>query len=106
VLRAPVCPDSINAIQGALGAVCEAVDKVVSSRSNEGQPTEPTELPVHRAFVAIRPPGHHCGEDTPSGFCFVNNVAVAAAHGMAACIIRHNRLNIRQLICSMVSIAS
>jgi histone deacetylase HOS3 len=35
-----------------------------------------------RAFVAIRPPGHHCGEDTPSGFCFVNNVAVGAAHGM------------------------
>jgi histone deacetylase HOS3 len=36
---------------------------------------------VSPAFVAIRPPGHHCGEDTPSGFCFVNNVAVAAAHG-------------------------
>jgi histone deacetylase HOS3 len=35
-------------------------------------------------FAAIRPPGHHCGEDTPSGFCFVNNVAIAAAHGALA----------------------
>jgi histone deacetylase HOS3 len=34
-----------------------------------------------RAFCAVRPPGHHCGEDTPSGFCFVNNVAIGAAHG-------------------------
>jgi histone deacetylase HOS3 len=35
---------------------------------------------MKRAFVAIRPPGHHCGDDSPSGFCFVNNVVVAAAH--------------------------
>jgi len=35
------------------------------------------------AFAAIRPPGHHCGEDTPSGFCFVNNVAIGAAYGEA-----------------------
>lgn len=81
-----VCTDSINAIQGAIGAVCEAVDKVVSSVGNEAQASSLTELPVHRAFVAIRPPGHHCGEDTPSGFCFVNNVAIAAAHGDIACI--------------------
>ncbi|KAL7410441.1 histone deacetylase domain-containing protein, partial [Mrakia frigida] len=32
------------------------------------------------AFCAIRPPGHHCGEDDPMGFCFVNNVLVGAAH--------------------------
>jgi len=58
----------MNAIEGALGTVCEAVDKIISNS-------------IVRSFVAIRPPGHHCGEDTPSGFCFVNNVAVAAAHG-------------------------
>ena len=70
-----VCPGSITAIQGAVGTVCEAVDKViVSSRS-------PVDARIHRAFVAIRPPGHHCGEDTPSGFCFLNNVAIGAAHG-------------------------
>ena len=49
------------------------------SRSSLEQGTTVEE--TANAFVAIRPPGHHCGEDTPSGFCFVNNVVVAAAHG-------------------------
>ncbi|WWC92245.1 uncharacterized protein L201_007199 [Kwoniella dendrophila CBS 6074] len=34
----------------------------------------------NKAFCAIRPPGHHCGEDLPSGFCYVNNVVVGAMH--------------------------
>ncbi|KAH9924694.1 Arginase/deacetylase [Epithele typhae] len=66
-----LCPGSLDAIQGALGTMCEAVDSVVGLPS----PDTPSQ-----AFVAVRPPGHHCGEDTPSGFCFVNNVAVGAAH--------------------------
>ncbi|PCH39800.1 Arginase/deacetylase [Wolfiporia cocos MD-104 SS10] len=74
-----LCPESLDAIQGALGTVCEAVDVVMNStRSRTPQIESKTE--ASRAFVAIRPPGHHCGEDTPSGFCFVNNVCVAAAH--------------------------
>ncbi|KAF9451837.1 Arginase/deacetylase [Macrolepiota fuliginosa MF-IS2] len=64
-----LCPESTDAIQGALGTVCETVDRIMDQKD-----------PITRAFVAIRPPGHHCGEDSPSGFCFVNNVAVAAAH--------------------------
>lgn len=78
-----VCPASIDAIQSAIGAVCEAVDAIIMAtrgpQSRSGGPDDPCE----RAFVAIRPPGHHCGEDTPSGFCFINNVAVGAAHGMS-----------------------
>lgn len=82
-----VCPESIDAIQGAIGTVCEAVDKVIMSSRNTPEAIEaaqtnaPEGEAMNRAFVAIRPPGHHCGEDTPSGFCFVNNVAVGAAHG-------------------------
>ncbi|KAI0754836.1 Arginase/deacetylase [Daedaleopsis nitida] len=72
-------PGSLEAIQGAIGTVCEAVDAVVEGSRDPSISPVPTERPK-RAFVAIRPPGHHCGEDTPSGFCFVNNVAVAAAH--------------------------
>lgn len=68
-----LCPGSEGAIFGALGAVTEGVDRVVEgSRSGKG---------YDRAFVAIRPPGHHCTESAPMGFCFVNNAAVAAAHG-------------------------
>ncbi|KAJ7133431.1 histone deacetylase domain-containing protein [Mycena epipterygia] len=77
-----LCPESIAAIQGAIGTVCEAVDAVAGSSRPvfSNQPAETPAHPVNRAFVAIRPPGHHCGEDTPSGFCFVNNVAIGAAH--------------------------
>lgn len=30
-------------------------------------------------FCLIRPPGHHCSSQTPSGFCLINNVAVGSA---------------------------
>ncbi|GAA5922109.1 histone deacetylase [Sporobolomyces koalae] len=63
-----LCPESGRAILGALGAVCEGVDLVMTSQQHD------------RGFVVVRPPGHHCGEATPQGFCWVNNVAVAAAH--------------------------
>ncbi|KAK4949627.1 hypothetical protein LTR28_007198, partial [Elasticomyces elasticus] len=62
-----LCQESLDAFQGALGAVCDGVDAVFS---NETAPE------LSRAFVAIRPPGHHCSADYPSGFCWLNNVHV------------------------------
>ncbi|KAF8527331.1 histone deacetylase domain-containing protein [Gautieria morchelliformis] len=77
-----LCGESLDAIQGAIGTVCEAVDAVFEASLSPSSETlkHPPSKRSTRAFVAIRPPGHHCGEDTPSGFCFVNNVAIAAAH--------------------------
>jgi acetoin utilization deacetylase AcuC-like enzyme len=34
------------------------------------------------AFCAVRPPGHHAGRARAMGFCFFNNLAVAAKHGL------------------------
>lgn len=38
------------------------------------------EAPGRRAFAAVRPPGHHAEQGTAMGFCFFNNVAVAAEY--------------------------
>ncbi|VUC23582.1 unnamed protein product [Clonostachys rosea] len=63
-----LCSESLNAFEGALGAVCEGIDTVF------------TENGPRRAFVGVRPPGHHCSASHPSGFCWVNNVHVGIMH--------------------------
>ncbi|RWQ94262.1 hypothetical protein C8Q69DRAFT_405118 [Paecilomyces variotii] len=63
-----LCSDSLDAFQGALGGVCEGVDAVFGPSSTK------------RAFVCIRPPGHHCSSGHPSGFCWINNVHVSISH--------------------------
>lgn len=51
----------------AAGAALEAVDQVLQRKCSN-------------AFALIRPPGHHASRDTASGFCFLNNVVVAARY--------------------------
>ncbi|PVI05530.1 Arginase/deacetylase [Periconia macrospinosa] len=70
-----LCAESLNAIQGALGGVLDAVDSVFQGSTIENG--------VSRAFVCIRPPGHHCSAEWPSGFCWINNVHVGIEHAMA-----------------------
>lgn len=67
-----LCAESLDAMEGALGAVCEGVDAVFQGSTNGKGP--------HRTFVAIRPPGHHCSASYPSGFCWLNNVHIGISH--------------------------
>ena len=64
-------PATLTAAQRAAGAGVLAVDLVLSGE-------------VGNAFCLVRPPGHHAGRANAMGFCFFNNIAVAAAHALAA----------------------
>ena len=62
-----------DAILGAAGAATVAVEHALGGG---------------HAFAAVRPPGHHAGAAQAMGFCFVNNVVVAARWAMARGVAR------------------
>lgn len=62
-------PFTLNAALHAAGAVIKAIDLVMTGT-------------METAFCNIRPPGHHAGRASASGFCIFNNVAVATAYAL------------------------
>lgn len=62
-------PGTWRAALRAAGAAVAATDDVLDGRADN-------------AFCAVRPPGHHATRDETMGFCFFNNVAVAARHAL------------------------
>lgn len=74
-----LCGGSREDFEGCVGALWEGVDRVFG-KSDHGDPKDATSTQkISRAFVCIRPPGHHCAEEEPSGFCYLNNVHIAIA---------------------------
>ncbi len=63
------CAGTWRAALRAAGAAVAATDDVIGGR-------------VDNAFCAVRPPGHHATRDETMGFCFFNNVAIAARHAL------------------------
>ncbi len=64
-----VCPGTWRAALRSAGAAVAATEAVVRGE-------------VENAFCAVRPPGHHAMRNKAMGFCFVNNVAVAAKYAV------------------------
>ena len=62
-------PGTWQAVLRAAGAAVAATDAVIDREAAN-------------AFCAVRPPGHHATRGEAMGFCFFNNVAVAARHAL------------------------
>nr|WP_211233981.1 histone deacetylase family protein [Chitinilyticum litopenaei] len=61
---------TLRAAYHAAGAGIKAVDLVMQGKAQN-------------AFCAIRPPGHHAERAQSMGFCFFNNISIAAHHALA-----------------------
>ena len=62
-------PGTWAAVQRAAGAAVAATDAVIKGE-------------VDNAFCSVRPPGHHATRAQAMGFCFLNNVAIAARRAL------------------------
>ena len=60
-------PKSWETVLHVCGAAMDAVDSVFNKSADN-------------AFVSMRPPGHHAEKTQAMGFCFVNNIAIAARY--------------------------
>ena len=69
-------PDSYEVALLAAGAALTGVDHVLDG------------APGTRALAVVRPPGHHAERNRAMGFCFFNNVAIAAAYARARGLAR------------------
>ncbi|XP_034834916.1 histone deacetylase 6 isoform X3 [Maniola hyperantus] len=72
-------PDTLESAAVAAGCVLQMVDAVLSNVAGSG-------------VCVIRPPGHHADDEIPSGFCLLNNAAIAAkyaiqSHGLQRVLI-------------------
>lgn len=65
-------PGTLRAARRAAGAGILGIDLLMDGTAGA-------------AFCSVRPPGHHAGRGEAKGFCFFNNIAIAALHAL----VRH-----------------
>jgi len=63
----PVCKATFEVARNAVGGILAATDAVMAGK-------------IRNAYCAVRPPGHHALRDQAMGFCYFNNVAIAARY--------------------------
>ncbi|MCB1057489.1 MAG: histone deacetylase family protein, partial [Acidobacteria bacterium] len=68
----PLSPGTWDAAWGAVDVALTAADRALDGEV---------------CFAAVRPPGHHAEHSTAMGFCYFNNIAVAAEY-----LLRHRGL--------------
>ena len=68
---APASPATYEVARLAAGGALAAVDAVMTGS-------------LRNVYALLRPPGHHATPDRAMGFCYFNNVAVAARHAQEA----------------------
>jgi len=75
----PLCPFTFEVACYAVGGLLKGIDAVMENR-------------IKNCFCAVRPPGHHAERSQAMGFCYFNNVAIAAKylqkeHGLERIVI-------------------
>lgn len=66
---AHIAAGGLRIVRLAAGAAIETTDAVIDAR-------------VANAYALVRPAGHHASREISSGYCILNNVAIAARHAI------------------------
>lgn len=62
-----ICMETYATAFLAVGGILDTIDMVMEGK-------------IENAFCAVRPPGHHAESNRAMGFCYFNNVAIAARY--------------------------